>query len=103
MQRKQQDVNLQTRERYVEKKLVDGIAGLGGRCLKWVSPGTRGVPDRIVLLPGGRVLFVEVKRDGGSPSKLQKYWHRKLKNLGMDARFVEGVREVEELLDELGR
>lgn len=103
MQRKQRDVKVQTRERDVEKKLIDGISDLGGRCLKWVAPGTSGVPDRIVLLPGGRVLFVEVKRDGGRPSKLQKYWHRKLKTLGMDARFVEGISEVEELLDELGR
>lgn len=51
-------------------------------CLKFVSPGFAGVPDRIVLLPGGRVVFVELKRPGKAPRKLQQYVHGLLKRLG---------------------
>lgn len=49
-----------------EKKLCDYIKSLGGKAYKWVSPGTRGVPDRIAILPGGKVIFIEVKRPGMS-------------------------------------
>lgn len=51
-------------------------------CLKFVSPGFAGVPDRIVLLPGGRVIFAELKRPGKTPRKLQTYVHGLLRRLG---------------------
>lgn len=47
-----------------ERKLGDYIKSLGGKVYKWVSPGTSGVPDRIAILPGGKVIFIEVKRPG---------------------------------------
>ena len=47
-----------------ERKLCDYIKSLGGKVYKWVSPGTSGVPDRIAILPGGKVIFIEVKRPG---------------------------------------
>ena len=49
-------------EKEIEAKLVDVVKRHGGMCLKWVCPGWAGVPDRIVLLPGGKVIFVELKR-----------------------------------------
>ena len=70
-------------EKDLEKKLVDGIKARGGLCLKWVSPGSRGVPDRILLLPGGRIAFAEMKRPKGARvDPLQKYWKRILTGLG---------------------
>ena len=52
-------------EKDIEKRLVREVKKLGGLCLKWVSPGNSGVPDRIVLMPGGKAIFVELKRPGG--------------------------------------
>lgn len=70
-------------EKDIEKKLVDTIRKRGGLCLKWVCPGWAGVPDRIVLLPGGRIVFVELKRPkGGTLSERQKWWRRKIIELG---------------------
>lgn len=70
-------------ERDIEKKLKDKVQKLGGHCLKWTCPGWAGVPDRIVLMTGGRVYFVELKRPkGGRLSALQKHWHKVLRELG---------------------
>ena len=70
-------------EKEIEKKLINLVRKHGGLCLKWVCPGWSGVPDRIILLPGGRVVFAEVKRPkGGRLSELQKYWGERLKSLG---------------------
>lgn len=65
----------------------------GGLCLKFVSPGKRGVPDRIVLFPGGVVAFVEFKRPGGRFSELQKQVAAEFASV--DAR-VHAVRSLED-------
>lgn len=77
-----------TLERDIEAKLRKRVKLYGGRCLKWVSPGESGVPDRIVLLPGGRVIFVETKKKGGTLSKLQNFWGRTLRDLGFEVWVV---------------
>lgn len=70
-------------EKEVESYLVRQVEDRGGQCLKWTSPGTAGLPDRIVLLPGGRIFFVELKRPKGSRvGALQTYWKRVLQRLG---------------------
>lgn len=70
-------------EKDIERKLRREVERRGGRCLKWVCPGWAGVPDRIVLLPGGRIYFVETKRPkGGKLSALQKKWGEWLIELG---------------------
>ena len=71
------------REKEIEAALVSMVKRRGGLCLKWVSPGWSGVPDRIILLPGGRIIFAETKRPkGGRLSPLQSYWGEKLRGLG---------------------
>lgn len=70
-------------ERDIEQKLRRGVEAQGGKCLKWVCPGWSGVPDRIILLPGGRIYFVETKRPkGGVVSALQNKWREWLTGLG---------------------
>jgi hypothetical protein len=72
-------------EKEIEQKLIAIVAKHGGNCLKWVCPGWSGVPDRIVLLPGAGLLFVETKRPkGGRFSNMQKWWERRLIGLGFD-------------------
>lgn len=70
-------------EKEIEAKLVKMVKQTGGWCLKWVCPGWSGVPDRIVLLPGAKVIFVETKRPkGGRVSRLQEKWGEILTGLG---------------------
>jgi hypothetical protein len=70
-------------EKDIERSLRLMVEKHGGMCLKWVCPGWSGVPDRIVLLPGGRIIFVETKRPkGGELSPMQKWWGRKLRDFG---------------------
>lgn len=89
------------RERSVETRLCRGVNQAGGLCLKFVSPGCTGVPDRIVLLPGGRIVFVELKQPKGRVSRRQEYVIRLLRALGFDARYIWSVEEVDAFVEEV--
>lgn len=83
------------REREIERALVGMVKRQGGLCLKWVCPGWAGVPDRIILLPGGRLIFAEVKRPkGGEVGKLQKWWAEKLRGLGFKHLYVKNRTDI---------
>lgn len=82
-------------EKDIEKKLRQKVEALGGRCLKWVCPGWSGVPDRIVLLPGGRIYFVETKRPkDGALSALQIKWREWLIRLGFSHWVIWTMEEL---------
>ena len=86
-------------EKDIEKKLRDSIKKRGGWCLKWVCPGWAGVPDRIILLPGARVLFVETKRpEGGRLARLQEWWHEQIRGLGFQVYVTTNEGELATLL-----
>lgn len=89
------------REREIEKKLVDAVKTQGGVCWKFVSPGTAGVPDRIILMPMGRIAFVEVKAPGESPRKLQLARHRFLRRLGYKTFVLDNPEQIGGILDEI--
>ena len=89
-----------TLEREIESKLTKMVERYGGHCLKLICLSFSGFPDRTILLPGGRVVFAETKRPkGGKLAKLQKYWGRKLLDLGFEAWVLwnrEDLAEFEE-------
>lgn len=89
-------------ESRVETRLVNGVKKLGGMCLKWVSPGCTGVPDRIVVLPGGRVIFVELKQPSGRKSPRQRLVGGLLESRGADVRCLWSPDEVDAFLREVG-
>ncbi|MCZ8518870.1 VRR-NUC domain-containing protein [Paenibacillus mucilaginosus] len=77
------------RESALESKLVRAVRQKGGKCWKWSSPGTAGVPDRICLFPGGRAIFVELKAPGGQPRPLQRKRHEELRGLGFEVLVID--------------
>lgn len=89
------------KESQIERRLVEGVKRLGGMCLKFVSPGTLGVPDRIIITAKGRVIFVELKAETGRLTKIQRYVIGEMQKRGVDARVVKGIDEVKELLAEI--
>lgn len=81
------------KENRVESLLYNGVKP-GGMSFKFISPGKAGVPDRLVCLPGGEVHFVELKADGGRPSKLQKRRISRFRKPGSEAAVLTGREEV---------
>ena len=84
-------------ERDVERHLVKRVAELGGRCFKWTS-GHSGVPDRIAILPGGRVAFIELKRPGQKPRPLQQAMLNILNGLGCKTACLDTREAVDAFL-----
>lgn len=88
------------REKTIELQLTRAVKSIGGMCPKFVSPGTDGMPDRIVLLPGYRIGFVEVKAPGKGPRPLQVKRHMQLRALGFlvfvldDSKQIPGIIEA---------
>ena len=87
------------KEATIEKLLGLCVERLGGICEKVTVLGRRGFVDRMVILPGGRIIFVEVKRPkGGRVSMNQRWWHGRLKALGVAVAIVRNVEDIEECL-----
>ena len=89
------------REKQLEKYLRLRIEERGGVCLKFVSSGQNGVPDRVIVMPGGRVYFVELKTQTGKLSRIQKYQLKRLINLGQICSVVYGKEGVKAFLRDL--
>lgn len=87
-------------EGQVEDYLVEQAEARGYICYKWVSPGRRGVPDRI-LIGHGRVIFVELKSSVGRLSKSQQLMIPRLREHGADVRVIRSRSEVDALMEEL--
>ena len=82
-------------ERDIEKYLVEQVKTIGGRAYKFVSPGNAGVPDRIIVLPGDRIAFVELKAPGKKPTTLQESQIRKISALGAKVFVLDSKADVD--------
>ena len=89
------------REREIERKLVEAVRKTGGLALKFVSPGWSGAPDRIVLLPGGKAGFVEVKAPGKKPRPLQARRKKQLEQMGFKVFVLDGTEQIGGIIDEI--
>lgn len=83
------------KESTIEAYLREQVREAGGRAYKFVSPGNDGVPDRIVVFPGGRVIFVELKAPGKEPTPMQVMQHDRLRALGARVSVIDSKAKVE--------
>lgn len=87
------------RESKVEKHLATQVKKLGGLCWKFVSPNLRGVPDRVVVIPGGRVFFVELKAPGRTLRINQERRARELRQRGVLPLVLDSIEAVDAWLE----
>lgn len=90
------------REKTLERKLIEAVKAMGGIAPKFTSPGFGGMPDRLVLLPFGRIGFVEVKRHGEKPRPLQEARHGLLRRLGFKVYVVDSIEQIRQIIGEIG-
>lgn len=88
-------------EQKIERRLKKEIELIGGKALKFVSPGVSGVPDRIVLLPGGKVIFVELKAPGKKLRPIQEARKKDLEKLGFIVKVIDSIDKVLDFIKEL--
>ena len=90
------------REREVEQYLYQKVSlFLHTKCVKFIPDGMTGMPDRLILLPDGRVVWVELKTEGGRLSEIQKYRHEELRRMGQQVETVWNKQQVDELVERL--
>lgn len=89
------------REKDIEHKLLTEVKSAGGLALKFVSPGFDGMPDRIVLLRGGKLGFVELKAPGKHPRPLQTVRHRMLQKLGFKVYVIDSAEQIEGVINDI--
>lgn len=88
-------------EQKIERRLRKEIELISGKALKFVSPGVSGVPDRIVLLPGGKLIFVELKAPGKKLSPIQEVRKKELEKLGFKVKVIDSIEKVLDFIKEV--
>jgi len=89
------------REKLIEQKLVKAVKSVGGLAVKFISPSYGGMPDRLVLLPEGKMAFVEVKGHGMKPRPLQIKRHGMLRQLGFKVYVLNDENEIQRIVSEV--
>ena len=89
------------KEKVIEMKLCKAVKAVGGLCLKFVSPGYAGVPDRLILIAFGKVAFVEVKAPGEKPRPLQIARINKIRSLGFKVYVLDDEKKIGGIIDEI--
>ena len=88
-------------EKTIEMQLVKAVRNEGGLALKFISPGFDGMPDRLLLLPDGKMAFVEVKAPGKKPRALQEARHGMLRHLGFRVYVVDAIGKIQEIINDI--
>lgn len=91
------------REKEIEEYLVKHVRRRGGRAYKFVSPGNSGVPDRLVVFPGGVIAFAEMKAPGEKPRPLQEHEINRLRRFGQRVAVLDSKEKVDSFIAELFR
>ena len=89
------------KESSIEARLVKMVRSRWGLCYKFVSPGNPGVPDRIVITPAGRTVYVELKTEVGRLAAIQKYQHEEMRKRGAEVRTLKGMDQVLAFVEEV--
>ena len=92
---------IMAKEKIIETKLCKAVRAIGGLCLKFVSPGYDGVPDRLILIAYGKVAFVEVKAPEKKPRPLQVARINKIKSLGFKVFVLDDEKQIGGIIDEI--
>lgn len=89
------------REKTIEIKLKNTVKSMGGIALKFISPGFDGMPDRLVLLPHGKLAFIELKAPGKRLRPLQEKRKKQLEALGFSVFCIDGTEQIGGILGEI--
>ena len=89
------------REKTVESKLSSAVKARGGLAVKFTSPGFNGMPDRLVMFPGGKIGFVEVKAPGETPRPLQRSRLKLLRRLGFKVFVLDNISDIPKIIEEV--
>lgn len=88
-------------EKVVERKLVELVKINGGMCIKLLCDQLIGLPDRMCLFPGHKIVFVELKTTGQKPKRIQTYMHNKLRALGFRVEVIDTVESIINFVDDI--
>lgn len=86
-------------EKAIERYLVKRVRAAGGVCLKYANPNMVGYPDRLILLPDGYAMWVEVKSKGKKPAKIQAIRQAELESLGQYVNTVDNKESVDDIME----
>lgn len=86
-------------EKQIEQALVNATKKAGGKAIKFVAPGTAGMPDRLLIFPGPKIGFVETKAPGCKPRPLQTRRHEMLKNYGFQVHILDNPKHIPEVIN----
>lgn len=90
-------------EKYLERELIKAVQARAGKALKYNNPLAIGYPDRLVVLPGAKVAWVEMKSTGKKPDKIQLIRHQELRALGFKVYVIDSMQGIQDFLNEIDR
>lgn len=88
-------------EKLIERKLVEVVKAKSGMCIKLLCDQLIGLPDRMCLFPGQKIVFVELKTTGKKPKRIQVFIHNKLRALGFRVEVIDTIKGVEQFINSL--